>query len=335
MVERRANEIQIGLDPRHAVVATDLPPIIMDVLRGLDGRRSTAALLALVQDEHADRLCAVLRGLTERGLVEDAEPRGGGHGGHGENGERATTPNLGAPEPSSAFAPMSYSVGIHGGGRLAAAVTTLLAASGVGRLGLAANGVVSESDVGSGFRDDDVGLDRRAALRAIARRINPEIRLARLRSAQAIDLVVLTDAVVPAPEVLTELVATGTPHLITRVREGIGIVGPLVVPGRSSCAHCADLHRTGFDSCWPRVASQLAGRYHQADLTSVHGTAALTTGQVLSTLSSLSAPSPGAAPPPTWNATLELDCITGVVRRREWPPHPRCSCGARRHRAHL
>jgi hypothetical protein len=330
VVERRANEIQIGLDPRHAVVATDLPPILMDILRGLDGKRSTTTLLALARDEHADRLRAVLRGLTERGLVEDAEPR------RGDRGGKTTVSDPTSPDLSSPCSLASYSIGVHGGGRLAAAVTTLLAASGVGQLSLAAEGVVSESDLGSGFRDDDVGCDRRTALGAIARRVNPEIRTARLRpSARAVDLVILTDAVVPAPEVLTELVAAGTPHLITRVREGIGIVGPLVVPGRSSCARCADLHRTGFDSCWPRIASQLAGRYHQADLTSVHGTAALTTGQVLATLTALSASTPDAAPPPTWNATLELNCVTGVVRRRQWPPHPRCSCGAKHHPAHL
>ncbi|EHR59796.1 dinucleotide-utilizing enzyme possibly involved in molybdopterin or thiamin biosynthesis [Saccharomonospora cyanea NA-134] len=320
VVERREGELQIGLDPRHGVIATDLPPILVDVLRGLDGRRSTDTLLSLVRDEHADRLKAVLCGLAERGLVEDAE---------------ASADPLGAPMSPSGIAVgyANHSIGVHGGGRLATAVTALLTGAGVARLCLAADGVVARADVGSGFRDEDVGRNRAAALADVARRLDPEVRVSRLRpGATPTDLVVLTDAVVPAPEVVTDLVASGVPHLVARVRDGVGIVGPLVVPGRSSCLRCADLHRTGRDACWPRIAGQLAGRYQEADFTSVYGTAALAVGQTLRALRA-TPPALAVEPPPTWNATLELDCVTGVVTRREWPPHPRCPCGAPQHRA--
>lgn len=322
VVQRRTNEIQIGLDARHAVIATDLPPILVDVLRGLDGRRSTDTLLSLVRGEHADRLKAMLWSLAQRGLVEDAE--GSAH-------------RSGLPVSPSGIAPDSAaarrSFGVHGGGRLGAAITALLAGAGVARLCLAADGVVSKTDVGSGFHDDDVGRDRTSALADVARRLHPDVRIGRLRPGSAsTDLVVLTDAVVPAPEVVTDLVAWGVPHLVARVRDGIGIVGPLVVPGRSSCLRCADLHRAGRDSCWPRIAGQLAGRYQEADITSVYGTAALAVGQAVRALS-VTLGTPSAQPPPTWNATLELDCVTGVVTRREWPPHPRCQCGAPQRRA--
>ncbi|WP_244231426.1 hypothetical protein [Saccharomonospora piscinae] len=322
VVERRADELQIGLDPRHAVVATDVPPVLVDVLRSLDGRRSTATLLDLVSVEHEDRLCAVLVELAERGLVEDIEQGDTRPGSASSTTARHSAPGL-----------ARCSIGVFGSGRLAAAVTSLLAAAGAGRLDLAADGVVAEADLGSGFQDDDLGHDRQAALGHVARRTHPEVRLGRLRPERANDVVVLTDAVVPAPEVVTGLVAAGTPHLVARVRDGIGIVGPLVVPGRSSCLRCADLHRTGLDACWPRIAGQLAGHYQDADLTSVHGTAALAAGQVRCALSAHGTTPTTSTPPPTWNATLELDCLTGTVTRREWPPHPHCGCGARRHRA--
>ncbi|EIE97762.1 ThiF family adenylyltransferase [Saccharomonospora glauca] len=321
VVERREGELQIGLDPRHGVIATDLPPVLVDVLRGLDGRRSTDTLLSLVRDEHADRLRAMLCGLAERGLVEDAEPSAGSPG----------TPL----SPSGiAVGHTAHAIGVHGGGRLAAAVTTLLAGAGVARLCLAADGVVSDTDVGAGFRDEDVGRPRAAALADLARRRGPEVRVTRLRpGVTPTDLVVLTDAVVPAPEVVTDLMSWGIPHLVARVRDGVGIVGPLVVPGRSSCLRCADLHRTGRDSCWPRIAGQLAGRYQEADLTTVYGTAALAVGQALRALRA-TPPALTVEPPPTWNATLEFDCVTGVVTKREWPPHPHCPCGAPQQRAH-
>ncbi len=319
MLERRANEIQIGLDPRHAVVATDLPPILMDVLRGLDGRRSTETLLSLVHPEHAGRLRAVLQDLTARGLVEDVD---------------ATATKAGrVRSPLGVIASARHTIGVHGGGRLAAAVTSLLVGTGVVRLRLAADGVVSRSDVGSGLRPEDVGRRRADALADLARRLDPQVRLARLRpDATATQLVILTDAVVPAPEVVMDLVAGGVPHLVARVRDGIGIVGPLVVPGRTSCLRCADLHRTGRDPCWPRIAGQLAGRYQEADVTSTHGTAALAVAQAFRALAAAPV-ALRATPPPTWNATLELDCVTGVVTRREWPPHPRCPCGAPRRRS--
>lgn len=137
------------------------------------------------------------------------------------------------------------------------------------------------------------------------------------------ELALLTDAVVPAPEVVDELVRDGINHLPVRVRDGVGIVGPLVVPGRSSCLRCADLHRAGRDDSWPRVASQLVGRVQQADLGSVQACAALAAAQALRLLS------PSDQAPPAWNATLEIDFFDGKIRHRDWPPHTGCGCGAR------
>ena len=46
-------------------------------------------------------------------------------------------------------------------------------------------------------------------------------------------------------------------HLFAVVRPSVGVVGPLVLPGRSSCARCHDLHRRDRDAAWPTVAAQL------------------------------------------------------------------------------
>lgn len=324
VLERRTGELQIGLDPRHAVVATGLPPILVDILRGLDGRRTTTALLRLADAGHAERLRALLTGLTERGLIEDADTA--------RPGVADREPDLwsvgrGRRRQDTSAERERCAVTIRGDGRLAVVTATLLAAAGVGHIDVRAEGAVGTDDVGCGLGDGELGRPRRDAIVAAIRRTNPATRTSRLRGPRCPDLVVLTDTVVPAPEIVNSLVADRLPHLAVRIRDGVGIVGPLVVPGRSSCLRCADLRRTSLDPCWPRVAGQLAGRVQQADRSSVHGTAALATAQVLRVLS------PEHTPPPTWNATLELDCYAGRVRRREWLPHPRCECGAPRVRA--
>ncbi|PRX43561.1 ThiF family protein [Prauserella shujinwangii] len=323
VIERRADEVQIGLDPRHAVVATGLPPVLVDVLRSLDGSRSIGSLLALARDEHAERLRDLLTGLTARGLIEDAEPARQ----HGRTDEPDLwSLHLGRRCQDTAANRARSTVLVHGGGRLAVAVATLLAAAGVGHIEAASTGRVSPDDLGSGHLDADIGRPRRQAIADAVRRANPAARTGRIGGDRSPDLVLLTDAVVPAPEVVRELTGSGQPHLAVRVRDGIGLVGPYVVPGRSSCLRCADLYRTSLDSCWPRVAGQLAGRYQRADLCSVHAAAALAAGQALRILS------PEDEPPPTWNGTLEIDSHAGTLRRRDWPPHPDCGCGAYRPR---
>jgi hypothetical protein len=49
------------------------------------------------------------------------------------------------------------------------------------------------------------------------------------------DLVVLSDNLVADPRMLRELHSQGVAHLAVRVRDGTGLVGPLVVPGVTSC----------------------------------------------------------------------------------------------------
>ena len=54
-------------------------------------------------------------------------------------------------------------------------------------------------------------------------------------TADTTDLVVLSDSLVADPRMLRELHAARIPHLPVRVRDGVGLVGPLVLPGVTSC----------------------------------------------------------------------------------------------------
>lgn len=154
-------------------------------------------------------------------------------------------------------------------------------------------------------------------------------------SASGTDLVVLADYLVPDPRLVRELHAARVPHLPVRVRDGTGVVGPLVLPGVTSCLGCADLHRRDRDSAWPAVAAQLRHTVTHADRATVLATTALALSQVDRVIAAIrgAAAGPELAAPPTLDATLELDLTTGSMMTRRWVRHPLCDCrGDDRHR---
>ncbi|MGO9225612.1 cyclodehydratase [Mycobacterium sp.] len=144
----------------------------------------------------------------------------------------------------------------------------------------------------------------------------------------AVDLVVLADYRVADPRMVRDLHSRGVPHLPVRVRDGTGLVGPLVIPGATSCLSCADLHRRDRDAVWPAVSAQLRDTVGVADRATVLATAALALSQVNRVISAVrgleAVPDPG--PPQTLNATLEFDLAAGAIVARRWTRHPLCSC---------
>lgn len=316
--DRAPGELQFGLDPRHAMVASGLSPGVIKALRRMDGGSRVADLLALAESEHREQLRDLLTELTRLGLVVETWTN------HSRvAGEVGLWSLRGRQRPRETFEQRAHSsVVLHGNGRLTIAIATLLAAAGVGRIHVDAAGTVTEQDTGTGYLDSDIGTSRRTAAVAAIARVNPSTKAHRPNGTRQPELVVLADAVVPAPEVVRLLMQKGVPHLQVRVRDGLGIVGPLVYPGRSSCLACADLHRKGLDPRWPKIAGQLSGRSQQAELCIVQATAAMAAGQILRALC------PADAPPPTWNTTIEIDTYDGSVEHRPWPANPACGCGA-------
>lgn len=135
------------------------------------------------------------------------------------------------------------------------------------------------------------------------------------------DFVVLADELMPDPHVAHDLVRAGIPHLQVRIRDGVGVVGPLVVPGRTSCLRCADLVRAGYDPQWPQLAAQLLGRVGHAGAATVQATAALALGELEVLLTST-----GRVLPKTLDATVEFDLATHTLRTRQWSRQPTCYC---------
>jgi bacteriocin biosynthesis cyclodehydratase domain-containing protein len=143
-------------------------------------------------------------------------------------------------------------------------------------------------------------------------------------SAAEADLVVLSDNLVADPRMLRDLHGQGVAHLAVRVRDGAGLVGPLVIPGTTSCLGCADLHRRDRDAAWPAVAAQLRDTVGVADRATLLATAALALSQINRVIGAVRGSESEA--PTALNATLEFDVHAGSIVARHWPKHPLCSC---------
>ncbi|MBE1547364.1 hypothetical protein GGC64_001372 [Mycobacterium sp. OAS707] len=143
------------------------------------------------------------------------------------------------------------------------------------------------------------------------------------------DLVVLSDFLVTEPRIVRDLHSAGVAHLPVRLRDGAGLVGPLVIPGVTSCLDCADLHRSDRDAAWPAVASQLRNAVGNADRATVLATAALALNQIDRVIRAVGSDpnvETSTEPPPTLDTTLEFDVNAGAIMARRWSRHPRCWC---------
>lgn len=140
----------------------------------------------------------------------------------------------------------------------------------------------------------------------------------------AADLVVLSDFLVADRRLVRDLHRAGVPHLPVRIRDGTGLIGPLVLPGATSCLNCADLHRSDRDASWPVLAAQLEGTVGTGDRATVLATAAVALNQVDQVIDAIRGGGGRAEPPPTLDATLEFDIATRTTVVRRWSRHPLC-----------
>ena len=113
------------------------------------------------------------------------------------------------------------------------------------------------------------------------------------------------------------------PHLAVAADEAIGVVGPLVIPGRTACLRCLDLTRAERDPAWPLILAQLEGRDPDpcaCDAPLAAAVAAQAAAQVLAFIDR------AVAADAVVNGTLELVLPGWQWRRRTWARHPGCSC---------
>ncbi|MCW2718632.1 hypothetical protein [Pseudonocardia sp.] len=292
-----------GLDPAAAVVADGLSLPLAEMVDELRAPVAAHVVVARAVERGAapEEAEALLAELVESGAVADA-----------------AILELRDTRRASSIAV------VVGRGPLAVGIVTGLALAGVGTVHTDTGGEVRTGDLGTGYLDADRGGDRLTATRAALHRLLPGTVTGPPPLRLVPDLVVLADEA-PAPDRLTTLHADGVAHLPARLRDGVGVVGPLVLPGRSTCLACLELHRAACDPSWPAVSAQLVGRAGRADPACVAATAGLATAQALAAVDGAGG---GGPAPAALDATLELDVTAGTLRRRAWTARAECHCRA-------
>jgi bacteriocin biosynthesis cyclodehydratase domain-containing protein len=168
------------------------------------------------------------------------------------------------------------------------------------------------------------GPDRLDLLAATLADVRPGVRVRRARhfvhpEGDAVALtVVVADGPEPdrlVPDLLRE---AGAPHLLVRCSGDEAVVGPLVVPGTTSCVRCADLARRDADPRWPWLLEQLTRLRIEPAPTLLAWAAVTAAVQALAFV--------GGTGAETVGHTLELGTEQHTMRLRASAVHPECPC---------
>jgi hypothetical protein len=288
LLERPHGELQVGLDPRTALIFAG--PGFAELLTALRAAPTTPADLAGIGQA---------AGLTSRQVVWAVN--------------RLADARL-LSRPAS---PVQRRVRLVGAGRIGLPLARYLLDGGVAELCVFDN-QPPEVDL---YPTAGVLADRATALAAALAGPARVLPLSHWSKPETLPID-LTVVVADGPEVdrvITDhLLRLDQPHLLVRSLGDAAWVGPLVLPGRTSCVRCADLTRRDADPEWPTVLAQL-GRLRLPVPDLLTGWAASTAAA--QALAFLDGRVPEAA-----GATLELtaDLHTEL---REWPAHRECGCG--------
>jgi bacteriocin biosynthesis cyclodehydratase domain-containing protein len=332
--------LQLGIDPRYAVVLGGVDLADASLLDLIDGTRETAELVAEAErrGHEPGRAEHLLKTLADAAALDDAPAAP--HRVDPRRQPDLLSLSLLHREPGAARRVMAArdaaTVEVLGTGRVGATIAMLLAAAGVGHLAVRDNDPLRGVDLAPG------GI-RSAASRQVSRAEAARIlltgsstggrarpgraahSLTRGGPARSDSTVVLAPAgsVIP-PEWLGQV--RHRPHLPVIVRETTAVIGPLVLPGRTPCLRCVELTRGDRDPVWPVLAAQLLGEPHgvePCDIVLASAAAAIVSLHVLAWLDRGQ-----RALPPTVGGVLELSLVDLRLRRRTVGAHPGCGCGA-------
>jgi bacteriocin biosynthesis cyclodehydratase domain-containing protein len=313
-VWRNRDTVQIGIDPRRAVALTGMRGAA-GLLGLLDGSRDRHQVLAAAGDAGMDAAAAdrVLTLLAAAGALDDCPAAGGAlpAGTRARLAPELATASLAHRDADGGARTLARRqaarVRVHGASRAGLWIAGLLTAAGVGLVASTGPTVPRRSPAGGGPPPPPGP---------------PPATDARRRHA---DLVVLADT--HRRELPAALASQGVPHLAASASEAIGVVGPLVLPGRSACLRCLDLTRAERDPAWPVILAQLASQPGTdppaCDTVLATMVAAQAAAQALAFIDQ------GAHASAVTGGTLELVLPGWQWRRRTWQPHPRCGCQRR------
>jgi hypothetical protein len=316
-VWRNRDTVQIGIDPRRAIALTGMRGAA-GLLRLLDGSRDRHQVLAAAGDLGMDAGTAdrVLTLLAAAGALDDFPA--GGH----ETLPAGTRARL---APELATTSLAHRDADGGARTLARRQAARVRVHGASRASLWVAGLLSAAGVGlvlsTGSAMPRPGPAKAAAVPPPGR--PGTVTGPRSRPRQPPDLVILADS--HGRELPGALVRREVPHLAASASEAIGVVGPLVLPGRSACLRCLDLARAERDPAWPLILAQLASQAGADPLACDTVLATMVAAQAAAQALAFLDLGAEAAVAVT-DGTLELVLPDWQWRRRTWHPHHRCGC---------
>lgn len=345
---RNEHTLQIGVTSASAVVLGELGPVEAALLNAMDGRLDVSALRELAVEYGGTRSAAdhLVGQLMSAGAAVDGDQASSASAStpdtHATSGASALSTAAPAepggeerlaPDRSSVALQGGYADGgwavlearrrrridVHGAGRVGAQVALLLAAGGIGDVSVHDAAPVRAEDVTPGGHGRHVvGRSREYSLGTA---LDTQV-MAHADRDDIADFAVLAGAPGSGRDEAAHCMRHGVPHLLVHVVEITGVVGPLVVPGASSCLRCHDLHRTDRDPHWPAVLDQAVRRPPTAPACDV-GLAATVAGlAAVQVLAHLDGHAAAAV-----DGTIEVTLPYGLPRRRSWARHRACGCG--------
>jgi hypothetical protein len=329
VLDRGDGAVQLGTDPRWALVLTGLEPREVRWLCDVAAHRHASLRRAAVRHGvTADRHDAVVATLARGGLVLTVPPA-----------RTDVTAAVGGSADVTALAALlpdgdglgtlarraRRTVAVVGLGRIGSLLAAHLGTGGVGTLLLDDDGPVQVTDLGVGtYAQADVGRRRADALRELLAGRSPGTATGstRWRDDAPPDAVVVVGDRVDRPESFARLSSLGVAHLSVVVREADVLVGPFVLPGSTACVTCRHHHAADDDARWPDLARQLRAWHGVTGQETVLATtvAAVAAGQVLARLD--------GNRPALCDTVAEVRLPDALPRVRPLAPHPVCGCTA-------
>jgi len=309
VLRRNRHEIQVGLDPQHAVVLPDDRDT-----------RSSLALLSRSADARDYDDPRTLDLLRKSGLLLDGSrflpliPADGT--------APATKPRGGPATPRHDVAALARSAGDDAADLLAARDRCLVEVRSFADLG---NDRLAQS-LSDLLREGGVQARR------------PTAHTSRAQAARAVqpvppskdgprEVAALVGVGEPRRELLDEWMRVGAPHVLVRLSEGSTTVGPFVVPGQTACLRCIDAHHTDADQAWPLLVAQYAALSGNERVDGVPEPVDSLIASVALAWAArdLTSYAEGRRPS-TWSTTIRFDPHLACLEARRWLRHPECGC---------
>lgn len=348
VLPRGDHAIQIGAEPPHWLILHEAPEDSVEILKRLNGTIPAAEVLSSVGADPilwADLLADLI---DARLLVPATDWSFSGvvPGPFLEPERDSLVHRHGLATARRVLqARQDAVVVVRGSGRIASAVATSLAVSGLGHVhqqpdralrmaDLAQLGVGVDADGPTGCLpshqaapgEGGIGRVTRSDTAILATNLSraaPHIRVHAPAAHHRVDLVVLAGDGPPAPSLAAELTSRGIPHLAIRAGLTNAVVGPFVLPGRSSCLMCALRQRSEIDEGRAAFEDSLRLELVVPPAQLACTATALVVADVLDHLD-------GVNQPTTLDGTLEWALGDAAPRRRSWSVHPECGCNGLR-----